>query len=91
MYVLFFDDGGEFAGVFHSKSQAMLTAGLVSQEKNRPVVAIFNTTQGNTSLCFRYEQGEKTFEAGCCPPPWRVASSSAPIDADGPHRTTTAS
>lgn len=70
MYVLFFDDGGEFAGVFHSKSHAMMNAALISQEKTRPVVAIFNDREGNTFLCFRYERGEKIFEAGCCPSPW---------------------
>lgn len=73
MYVLFFDDGGEFAGVFHSKSQAMIAAALLSQEKARAVVAIFNDREGNTFLCFRYEHGEKIFEAGCCPSPWSAA------------------
>lgn len=81
MYVLFFDDGGEFAGVFHSKSQAMMSAALISQEKTRPVIAIFNDREGNTFVCFRYEGGEKIFEADCCPTAWSTGPIPARADA----------
>ncbi len=81
MYVLFFEDDGEFAGVFHSKSQAMMTAGLISGEKSRSVVAIFNDREGNTFVCFRYERGEKTFEAGCCPSAWSATPVAARAEA----------
>jgi hypothetical protein len=67
MYVLFYDDGEELAGVFQTKSHAMTVARRLSRATSRAMTAVFNDREGNAMLCFKYELGEKTFESEICP------------------------
>jgi hypothetical protein len=67
MYALFFEDTHETAGVFHSKGQAFAAGLLLSQERRRSIVGIFNRPDGSTVICCKFANGEQTFDAGCCP------------------------
>lgn len=70
MYALFFEDTQETAGVFHSKNQALVVGRLLSQERGRSVVGVFNRPDGSTAICCKFEDGAQTFDGGCCGPAW---------------------
>ncbi len=67
MYALFFDDVQDFISVFDSKPLALAVGQLLSRVRSRPIVCIFNKPSGDTAVCFKIENGVKTFDGGCCP------------------------
>lgn len=66
MYALFFEDTQEAAGVFHSKNEVVVIGRLLSQERQRPIVGVFNRSDGSTAICCKFSGGEQTFDGGCC-------------------------
>lgn len=70
MYVLYYGDSQDLVGVLDSKRKAITMARVASRERDRAVVCIFNAPDGTTSVCFKFERGEQTFDGGCCPPAW---------------------
>lgn len=69
MYVLFFEDSDEPAGVFHTKNQAVTFGRRLSHEEKRSVVGIFNRTDGSTAICCKFRDGEQIYDGGCCSGP----------------------
>lgn len=68
MYALFFEDTYEPIHIFKSRKQAVVMGQLLSRERGRTVVGIFNQPDGSTAVCCRFSDGIQTFDGGCCPP-----------------------
>jgi hypothetical protein len=66
MYALFFEETYEPIGVFDSKNQAVAMGKLMSRERSRAVVGIFNAADGSTAVCCKFSAGEQTFDGGSC-------------------------
>jgi hypothetical protein len=65
MYMLYFEDTGEFLARCDSKLKAMTWAAAWSRECNRPIAGIANRSLGATISCFRYEKGKSSIEEDC--------------------------
>ena len=79
MYVLYYDESKDFIGTYDTKAKAFVVARVLSRERKRSVLGIFNRPLGGTQFCFKFELGEQTYDGGCCPSPWdpRVVVSGA--------------
>ncbi|MGE3335015.1 MAG: hypothetical protein AB7I36_15320 [Rhodospirillaceae bacterium] len=68
MYLLYYDQSREAAGVFDKKSSAMAVAQHLSRKDATTVIGIY-TKGGTDYLCFKYTKGAHTFDGGCCSNP----------------------
>ena len=82
MYALFFEDTLETAGVFHSKTQVVIVGRLLSLERQRPLIGIFNRPDGTTAVCCKFADGEQIFDGGCCPAVWPADCAPPPVMPD---------
>ena len=82
MYALLYDDSKDVIGYYATKPRAISMARMISRDLLRPIVCIYNVPDGGTTVCFKFERGEQTFDGGCCPSAWANAIADAVVTPD---------